>query len=762
MKLIPQKMMRYFQSDLSHTLVPLMDVERAGFKWLSTGDDPHMSVVVNLPAPGWYEFEVMMEMEYQFQATRLYFDYGNGYEENDSIALPLENKVMKSRYFYLEELPEKIRFDPQTSEGIFDVLRLMIRPIAESVEIHKHIVNRLINKHKRFQSLTGANTRKEIERISKQSKISWDRCAADFFNLTYVDSIGSASSYPRWLSSVESQQSLAIDALLKKGFYLQPKISILVPVYKPDPILFTKMMQSVLNQSYPNWQLCLVDDYSQNKELAAIMASWSQKDARISLKIRDQNGHISLTSNDALDMASGEYCALLDHDDELHTHALAHVISAINNHPNAKVLYSDEDKLDISENRYDAHFKSDWNRDLLYSQNFVSHLGVYKKSLMHQIGGFRIGYEGSQDYDLLLRCVENCEDKDIIHIPRILYHWRATEGSTALSSDQKDYTESAGIRALQDHFTRLGKNVSVTKGLMPNTYRCSWNQDQITNSQSPLVSLLIPTRDGVELLEQCIESILKKTTYPNYEIIILDNQSSKPATHQYFKRIQEDDRVRVEKYNYPFNFSGINNYGASFAKGEILGLINNDIEIISPDWLSEMVSHTLRMDIGCVGAKLYFENDSIQHGGVITGLGGVAGHSHKYADRNDAGYFCRLKLIQNMSAVTAAVLLVRKEVFLQVGGLDEALGVAFNDVDFCLKVDKAGYRNLWTPYAELYHYESISRGSDESGEKKIRFDREISYMKRKWGKRLLEDPFYNENLTRVHENFEIAGSRDVS
>ena len=677
-----------------------------------------------------------------------------------AIALPLENNVMSTRYFYLEKLPEKVRFDPQTSDGIFDVQRLMIRPIAEDVDIRKNIANRLMSKHKRFLSLNADNTQKEIERLSKESNITWDRCAADFFNLTYVDSIGSASSYPRWLTVVELQQSLSIEALLKKGFYYLPKISILVPVYKPDPILFTKMIQSVCNQSYPNWELCLVDDYSQSKELITIMESWSTKDARINFKLRNDNGHISITSNDALAMASGEYCALLDHDDELHNHALAHVIGAINNHSKAKVFYSDEDKLDISENRYDAHFKSDWNRDLLYSQNYVSHLGVYQKSLLDQVGGFRVGYEGSQDYDLLLRCIEKCEDKDIIHIPRILYHWRATEGSTALSSDQKGYTQSAGIRALQDHFRRLDQNVSVTEGLMPNTYRCSWNQDQINNSQSPLVSLLIPTRDGVELLEQCIKSIIEKTTYPNYEIIILDNQSSKPDTHLYFKHIVEDKRVRVIEYDFPFNFSGINNYGASFAEGEILGLINNDIEIISPDWLSEMVSHATRADIGCVGAKLYFENDAIQHGGVITGLGGVAGHSHKYADRHDPGYFCRLKLVQNMSAVTAAVLLVRKEVFLQVGGLDETLGVAFNDVDFCLKVDKAGYRNLWTPYAELYHYESISRGSDESGEKKIRFDREATYIKMKWGNRLLEDPFYNENLTKVQENFEIAGARE--
>lgn len=756
MQLIPQSIKRYFQSDLSHTLVPLMDVERAGLKWLSTGDDPHMSVTVDLPQAGWYEFEAMMDMEYQFQATRLYFDYGQGYEEEDSIALPLERKVMATRFFFLEKLPEKVRFDPQTSEGIFDVLRLMIRPISEDVDIQKHVISRLINKHKRFQTLNPENAFKEIEQLAKRSNISWDLCAATFFDKTYVDSIGSASSYPRWIQTVEHQQSLEIEEKLKNGFFNEPTISILVPIYKPNLILFEKMIRSVVKQSYSNWQLCLVDDHSEDPEIERVLKEWSDKEKRIVFKIRDKNGHISATSNDALSLAVGDYCGLLDHDDELHTHALAYVVHAINQHPKASVIYSDEDKLDESENRYDAHFKSDWNRDLLYSQNFISHFGVYQSQLLNKVGGFRIGFEGSQDYDLLLRCIEQCDAEpcgveEIIHIPRILYHWRATTGSTALSPDQKDYTETAGIRALESHFERTEKNVLVDKGLMPNTYHCRWQ-----HQETPLVSLLIPTRDGVDLLEQCISSILTKTRYPNYEILILDNQSVKPATHRYFKTITKNANVKVIHYNYPFNFSGINNYGASFAKGDILGLINNDIEVISEDWLGELVSHVMRKDIGCAGAKLYFENDAVQHAGVITGLGGVAGHSHKYADRKDAGYFCRLKLVQNMSAVTAAALLVRKEVYLEVGGLDEALGVAFNDVDFCLKVDKAGYRNIWTPYAELYHYESISRGSDEQGEKKIRFDRETTYMKKKWGKRLENDPYYNENLTKVHENFEIG------
>ncbi|CAM5224725.1 glycosyltransferase family 2 protein [Alishewanella longhuensis] len=400
------------------------------------------------------------------------------------------------------------------------------------------------------------------------------------------------------------------------------------------------------------------------------------------------------------------------------------------------------------------HFKPDWNRDLFFSQNYVSHLGVYKASLLRKINGFRLGVEGSQDQDLLLRCLLHITDDQIIHVPKVLYHWRALEGSTALAASEKSYTSDAGIKALVDYFNLAGlPKVEVTSAFVSNTYRVTYPLPDTL----PLVSMLIPTRDKIELLRPCVESILAKTHYQHFEILILDNGSIEPETLTYFKTVQlRDERVKVITYNHPFNYSAINNFGAKHAKGEILALINNDIEVINPEWLDEMVRQVLRPDIGCVGAKLYFDDDTIQHAGVVVGLGGVAGHSHKHFPRQHPGYFGRLKCVQNYLAVTAACLLVRKSVYEQVGGLNEAdLKVAFNDVDFCLKVYKAGYRNLWTPYAELYHYESKSRGVEDTPEKQARFQVEVNYIRDNWLDLIEHDPCYSIYLTRSFEDFSV-------
>ncbi|MGH8685252.1 MAG: glycosyltransferase family 2 protein, partial [Nitrosospira sp.] len=468
---------------------------------------------------------------------------------------------------------------------------------------------------------------------------------------------------------------------------------------------------------------------------------------------RSENGHVSAASNSALGLATGEYLALMDHDDKLAMHALLFMVEAINQNPSAQILYSDEDKINEQGDRLDPHFKPDWNPDLFFSQNYISHLCIYRRELIQNAGGFRIGVEGSQDQDLLLRCISQVRHTEILHVPKVLYHWRMVQGSTALAAAEKAYTSEAGIKALTDFFTSQGQDVNVEAGLLPNTYRVRYPMPQ----SEPLVSLLIPTRDTLEMLEPCIRSILEKTTYQNYEIVILDNESTQPATLDYFEYIKNlDSRVNVLAYRYPFNYSAINNYGVRYAKGEVIGLVNNDTEIINPEWLTEMVSHALRPEIGCVGAKLYYENETIQHAGVIIGIGGVAGHSHKNFHRTAPGYFSRLKIVQNLSAVTGACLVIRKCIYEQVGGLDEAeLRIAFNDVDFCLKVRQAGYRNLWTPYAELYHYESQSRGAEDTPEKQARFRGEVEFIKTKWGEVLRNDPFYSRNLTLTREDFSI-------
>lgn len=561
--------------------------------------------------------------------------------------------------------------------------------------------------------------------------------------------------YNEWIQQNENIGFLDIQQGLA-DLCSSPKISIIVPVYNPDEALLIECIESVINQSYTNWELCLADDKSTQPHVREVLEFYKAKDKRIKPVFRDKNGHISAASNSALEITTGEWVALLDHDDELHEHALYHVVSALNNKPDTEFIYSDEDKISEQGKRIDPHFKSDWNLDLLYSQNYVSHLGVYKTAIVKDIGGFRLGYEGSQDYDLLLRYSREINPDNIVHISKVLYHWRMVEGSTALASGEKSYTTDAGIKALQSHFEALNKKVTVEEGKHANIYKVNWPAVN-SNGSEPLVSLIIPTYNGYEITKQAIDSILEKTTYSNYEILLVDNNSNDSVALAYFESLNLHEKITVLRYPHPFNFSAINNFAAKQAKGEIIGLINNDVEVISPQWLTEMVSHAQRADIGCVGAMLYFENDTIQHAGVIIGVGGVAGHSHKYFKREEHGYFSRLNIVQNLSAVTAACLLVRKSVYEEVNGLNEDdLTVAFNDVDFCLKVQAAGYRNLWTPYAELYHYESISRGAEDNPEKVARFKKEVDYMQNIWNTDTKADPCYSPNLSLVTEDFWVS------
>ena len=533
-----------------------------------------------------------------------------------------------------------------------------------------------------------------------------------------------------------------------------PLISVIMPTYN-SPIEFLRQaIESVEKQIYPHWELCIADDCSIDLEVRRLLEEKSISEPRIKLCFREKNGHISAASNSALELASGSWAALFDHDDLLSEDALFFVARHITRHPEAQIIYSDEDKVDEQGQRFSPHFKSDWNPELFFTQNYLSHLGVYQTSLLRAIGGFRLGLEGSQDHDLVLRCLPHVQKGSIHHLPKVLYHWRAIAGSTALNASAKSYADEARHRALMDYFKTQGMSVKVSPGLIANTAKIEYP----IPTPAPWVTLLIPTRDRLDLIEPCVRSILNKTLYPNFDIIILDNASLAPQTLTFFKGIQEEDsRVKVVRDDSPFNFSAINNRGVKLARGSIVGLINNDIEVISEQWLTEMVSFCIQKDIGCVGAKLYYPNDTLQHGGVILGIKGVANHAyHKYAKHHD-GYFGRLRVPQVLSAVTAACLLVRKDVYLNVGGMNEEdLKIAFNDIDFCLKVRALGYRNVWTPYAELYHHESVSRGTEDTPEKKARFATEVDYMKHRWGQALEQDPYYNPNLTLEEENFSLA------
>jgi len=533
-----------------------------------------------------------------------------------------------------------------------------------------------------------------------------------------------------------------------------PHFSIIMPVYEPRPEWLRAAIESVIAQTYPYWQLCIADDASPLAEIGEILNGYQARNARIKVRIRETNGHISAATTTALELSEHERAGFMDHDDLLSPNALYHVARALLAHPEAQVLYSDEDKIDDQGVRSAHYFKPDYNPDLMLSHNLVCHFSVYRRALIDQVGGLREGLEGAQDYDLALRCIAAVDASQVHHIPRVLYHWRAVAGSTASGLEAKPYALDAAVRAVSEDLQSRGIQAVVTPSdLIHGMLRVRYPVPE----PAPLVSLIIPTRNGVDLLRQCIDSVRSKTDYSSYEVVVIDNQSDDPAALEYLGELQATGQARVIRYDRPFNYAAINNYAVTQASGDFLCFLNNDIEVISAGWLTEMVSQAARPDIGAVGARLLYPDGRLQHGGVVTGLGGVAGHAMKYLARESKGYNGRAVLVQNYSAVTTACMVVRREVFDEVGGFDaEHLGVAFNDVDLCLRIREQGYRNLWTPYAELYHHESATRGPEDTAEKQARFSNEITYMKSRWGVGLLRDPAYNPNLTLDREDFSLS------
>jgi len=673
----------WLKPSIKPKLNPKKDLHKTNFNhWQATSEDPFFELVTTTIKPcGWYMLNLKMTLSSATAVAKLYNDSGNDYNENEQLTIQLSSGRLTKRVIYFSTLPKRLRFDPCESPQVFSVDEFSFTKLTASRA--KALMQKKLNGH-------GYHT-ENSNRLYLQ------------YN-DYLDRNTSSTTYQDWLK----RNDLAIYAASLPPITAQPHsdsptFSLLLATYNSDIHYLTACIESVLQQSYPDWQLCIADDASANPEVHALLDHYSAMDPRISVIKRGQNGHISQASNTALALARGLYVALIDHDDLLSPYALQIMAHMINSHPSAQFFYSDEDKIDEQDRRFSPHFKPDWNRDLFYSHNYITHFSVISKRLIDKLGGFKEGVEGSQDYDLFLRAVACLDDSQIIHTPHILN----------------------------------------------NCYRVHWPLPYPT----PLVSLIIPTRDRIDLLERCINTILQKTTYRAFEIIIVNNQSSCPKTLEYFNKISNEKQIRVIDYSQPFNFSSINNFAASHANGSIIGLINNDIEVLSPGWLDEMVRHVCRPDIGCVGAKLYYPDMRIQHAGVVLGIGGVAGHSHKFFGQHHHGYHSRLSLVQNYSAVTAATLLVRKSVYHEVGGMETDLSVAFNDVDFCLKVRAAGYRNLWTPFAELIHHESVSRGYEDNPEKQARFQREVDYMKKQWGHILERDPCYSQNLSLTHEDF---------
>jgi GT2 family glycosyltransferase len=569
---------------------------------------------------------------------------------------------------------------------------------------------------------------------------------------------GSANAddlYREWIARFDTPRDATRTALRRELRVLprHPLMSIILPVYNPDLGLLEAAIDSIRKQIYERWELCIADDASSDPAVRRFLEQTAAADLRIKLTFRERNGHISACSNSALALATGEWCALLDQDDALAENALALAVLEIDGHPDAGLVYSDEDKIDGAGRRSNPFFKPGWNPELFLGQNYINHLGCYRTELLREIGGFREGFEGSQDYDLALRCVDRLRPEQIRHIPRILYHWRMVGGSLAAIPDAKPYAKEAARRALAEHCQRNG----IPGKVVP----CPENLEshrviRPIPERPPLASIIIATRDRVALLKQCVESIRERTDYDRYEIVIVDNGSVENETFAFFRAI-EAPHMRVLTDKGPFNYSRLNNRAARECGGDILVFLNNDTEVDDGGWLTELVSHAVVPEVGAVGARLWYPDGTLQHGGVILGLGGVAGHAFPHIPRGHPGYFNRAMLQQNCSAVTGACMAVRKSVFEELGGFDEInLGVTFNDIDFCLRLTERGYRVVWTPYANLIHHESASRGHQRTAEEQAEFRRAVDYMQSAWGAQLMHDPFYNPNLSLNPPGFEIA------
>ena len=564
--------------------------------------------------------------------------------------------------------------------------------------------------------------------------------------------------YAAWIEQYDqlSDEDRVVFRRAFERFAHRPTISILLPVYNTKPEYLERAIQSVTGQLYPHWELCISDDASTDPAVREVLERAAKSDPRIKVTYRDKNGHIAENTNSALKIASGDYVGVLDHDDELAEQALFWFANEIRKNPGAAIVYCDEDKLDADGERSAPLFKSDWNPALITAQNYVCHLTVYRRDLLERAGGFRAGLEGSQDHDLLLRCTDLVEPHRIRHIPRVLYHWRSHAGSTASEAglEGKPYAWDAGARAIGEHLTRRGIAATVrpTAGQFYQVeYSCP--------SPAPKVTVVIPTAFKLESVERCLTSVLRRTSYPNAEFIITADRASLQAAPQrnFVDSIKADPRVRMLIYDeLPFNYSRTNNRAVRHSDAPIICFLNDDVEVITPDWLEKLVARVLQEGVGAAGAMLYYPTDTIQHAGVILGMGGVAGHPFLNLPRGSKGYYGRAILEQDLSCVTAACMVVRREAFDAAGGFDEELAIAFNDVELCIRLRQKGWRIVWTPAVEMYHYESISVGKHNAPHRHSLFQQEVRLMRERWGGLLDADPFFNPNLSLASLNYTLA------
>ena len=536
----------------------------------------------------------------------------------------------------------------------------------------------------------------------------------------------------------------------KQKFDYSPLISIAVPAYQTPVEFLRQMIESLIVQTYSNWELCIVNASPDNEEMQKVLAEYSAGDSRVRFCNLKENLGIAENTNRAFAMTKGEFVGLLDHDDLLAPNALYEIVKILQDHPQADALYTDEDKVTTElDEHFQPHLKPDFNLDLLRSNNYICHFFVVRKSIVEKAGGFRKEFDGAQDYDFIFRCTENAGE--VLHVPEILYHWRTHKASTADNPASKMYAFEAGKRAIEAHLERTG-----TKGEVSHTQDLGFYRVKYPVQGKPLVSVIIPNKDEKETLQTCLEMLEKNTGYQNFEIIIVENNSTTDEIFRYYKELSRNRKIHLLRWGKEFNYSAINNFAVAHAKGEYLLFLNNDVKSINSDWLEEMLGVCQRPEVGGVGAKLIYPDNTIQHAGCVIGMGGIAGHMFVDMPADRTGYLHKASLLQDMSAVTAACLLMKKEVFEQAGGFTEELAVAFNDVDLCLKVRKNGYLIVYDPYVKLYHMESKTRGAEDSKEKVRRFQTEIEYMRCHWIDILKNgDPCYNKNLSLTKWNYSL-------
>lgn len=706
-----------------------------------------------LLAAGWYELRGRLEVEHGSITLPSVYPRYVGHSALTSAELMLREPDASGRIatllMFFEDV-ESLEFFPGISPARFRMRDFSLRGVSRARALRK-MLGRPAGTPR--TNLLGRLLTWGPDVAERGLKPATDELYAAYRRCMRPQGLG---EYEVWTRKYDTFGPAMLEAFRQRAAVLGergPLISVLLPVYDASEQSLRDCLDSVLRQAWQKWELCVADDASPAPHVAKVLAEYALCDPRVRIARRERNGGVCEASNTALAMARGDLVVVVDPDGELRPHALLRLAEIGAADPDLAILYCDEDKIDREGKRFDPDFKPDWNPDLLCSQDYIRHLAAIRTVLAREAGGFRAGFEGSQTHDLVLRCSERVAARQIRHISGILYHQHAVGGPNAPLRDYGSDAAAAGARAVAEHLERIGSAAGVeTVDPLSGLYRVRWPIPK----PAPKISLIIPTKDHVDLLRNCVESILARSTYPDFELVVVDNQSSEGDALAYLRELSGRPGIRVLRYGAPFNYSAINNWAASQCDGQLLGLVNNDVEVISPDWLEEMAGFAVRSDTGAVGAMLYYPDDTIQHAGVLLGINGVAGHVYSGMPRGYHGYRERALVAQNLSVVTGACLLVRREVFEAVGGLDEKLPVEFNDVDFCLRVRQRGYRNVWTPFAELYHLESASRSRNNAPARQARITDEVAFMLERWYDVLRADPAYNPNLSLQSRNFEPA------